>query len=378
MEHLPYHCVCGKVYNQDNVVDAQKSLPKPPKYNKSLPCINRGEYIGKTDCNCASSKIYRCNLHKTCTLKPVLSKLSPNAVCSKCEDYQSFPNSSVMVITCHWNPLKFKRLRETYLEWRPTIKFPLQCIELVIDNEEPELPDSIVIRGDKENILWQKERMLNILIEDLPPEVKYVAWVDHDCVFKDKQWLEKSIQKLDSGIDLLQPWSKVEYLNLNKKIISTKPSATYTLKQGKYPNTGPGLAWVAKREFLDKIGGLYDRNIVGGADAVFFYSITNQRTEFLKRQSQKVVENCEKWKSSIDFEVKWDYIEGTVQHLYHGDNKNRQYVSRDEIIKDYDFDPNKHIEIGENRLLRFTKEVDQNFKDKIIEYFLNRKDDGCV
>jgi hypothetical protein len=82
--------------------------------------------------------------------------------------------SDFALITTHFNPQRFRRLRETYYQWRPTIEVPVICYEMVLGDAEPEIDGSVVIRGDENNLLWQKERLINLAIERLPISVALV------------------------------------------------------------------------------------------------------------------------------------------------------------------------------------------------------------
>jgi hypothetical protein len=283
----------------------------------------------------------------------------------------------VAVITTHWNPLGFKRLRATYEAWRPTIPFDVICMELVIGDAEPEIKDSVVIRGGPENLLWQKERMTNLAIERLPDSVKYVAWVDHDCVFEDNEWLANSIAVLDSGVDALQPYSKLHRLDQNGEIErSDEVSASWQMTQGPArAGSMPGLVWVATRDFLRRCGGLYEGNIVGGGDAVWFTGMTGQRDDYLDRLGPKMANNARNWMASFGG-GRCGHVPGIARHLWHGKMKNRQYVSRDAIPRRYDYDPSKHIEVDDNGLLRFSPWAPFGLVQDVAKYFLDRKDDG--
>lgn len=60
---------------------------------------------------------------------------------------------------------------------------PLTTVELSF-NGRFEIPGSIRLLGDPATqTLWQKERLLNLAIESLPPEADKVAWIDADLLF---------------------------------------------------------------------------------------------------------------------------------------------------------------------------------------------------
>ncbi len=282
---------------------------------------------------------------------------------------------SVAIITTHYNPCGFDRLRQTFFEWYPTIRLPLITMEMVTGNQPPEIPNSQIVNGSEQNIVWQKEALINQAIRTLPPAVRYVCWIDHDFVFEDPAWLRKAIAKIDSGVDALQPFSVMRYQSQSGAIERTSEGAAAVAKQGGDPGTGPGAVWVASRDWLDRIGGLYWQNIVGGGDAVFFSAVSKTRTSFVARQSPAAQSHIAAWIESIG-PVRYDYLQGAIRHIWHGDRENRQYVSRDEILRRFEFDPNRHIELQENGLIRWTKAASPAFRNAVKNYFLGRREDG--
>jgi hypothetical protein len=250
-------------------------------------------------------------------------------------------------------------------------------MEMILDDSEPEIPGSVVVRGTKDNVLWQKERLTNLAIEQLPPSVKYVAWIDHDCVFADPEWLNKSISVLDSGYDALQPYSKLERLDQHGKIErDNEVSASWQMTQGPvHSGAMPGLVWVATKDFLDRCNNLYEGSIVGGGDAIWFTGLTGQRDNHFPRLGVPMAEDAYRWIQQFG-EGRCGHVPGIARHLWHGKLSDRQYVSRDAIPQQHGFDPSKHLEIDKNGLLRFSKQAPPGLAEGVYTYFLNRKDDG--
>lgn len=283
------------------------------------------------------------------------------------------------IITFHFNFNRARRLRETYDEWRPTVGHPVMCYELVIGDDEPEVIGSVVARGDERHLLWQKERLINLAIDRLPEHIRYVAWLDHDMVFEDDDWLQKSIDLLDSGVDAVQPFSHIDYLDLGRRVLYRRKAMTVQYLQGNADQTCPGAAWVTTRDLLRRTGGLYDRNIVGGGDAVWFAGLTGHEMDFLGRQPPKTQADARRWIAAIqaDGPARIANLDGRLWHLWHGDRKHRQYVSRDAILRQFDFDPQRHIEADpSNGLHRFSAAAPAGLPGAIREFFRGRREDG--
>ena len=63
----------------------------------------------------------------------------------------------------------------------------LFTIELAFDDHHQIPPGDRVyrIKGSlPANLMWQKERLLNILMENIPDDYRHIAWCDGDIVFK--------------------------------------------------------------------------------------------------------------------------------------------------------------------------------------------------
>jgi hypothetical protein len=379
---FPYHCRCGTVHHG-------RTCPKQlrPRVDP-LACIHRGAVIGELDCGCAGAPaVHQCEKHGECSrrkLKPGTptiryqdgtSATKSIGYCNACGDLQPIDLAEVALITVHFNPHRRQRLRDTYYEWRPTLHYPVQCMELVFAPHDSEIADSTEIRGNSRNMVWQKERLINLAFESLPGHVRYVGWLDHDLVFTNPDWLHEAIVLLKSGVAAVQPFDQIEYLDRDGKVIDKSKGAASTYLSGREPSSGPGGAWIARRDFLTAVGGIYDRNIVGGGDAIWFSAITNTRTQFLGRQPATVQAHAKAWMAKVGT-PEIACVDGSLRHLWHGDRSLRQYVSRDAILRAHDFDPEQHIEIDDAGLLAWTDAAPAALRTEVSQYFADRRDDG--
>src|SRR3954471_10354403 len=63
---------------------------------------------------------------------------------------------------------------------------PLLIVELAFDDRPFRAPDAaadLVVRLRTRTVLWHKERLFNLAIQQLPPGCRYVAWLDADVLF---------------------------------------------------------------------------------------------------------------------------------------------------------------------------------------------------
>ena len=136
-------------------------------------------------------------------------------------------------------------------------------------------PMHLQVRTDVE--LWHKERLLNLGIQRLPPEAKYVAWVDPDVHFTRHDWANETVHMLQHH-PVVQMFGQAANLGPNEEVLwlargIAKGWQEYGKPVWECPETvlrgvkdHPGLAWAFRREALDAMGGLLDFCIAGSAD----------------------------------------------------------------------------------------------------------------
>ena len=84
--------------------------------------------------------------------------------------------------------------------------------------------------------------------------------------------------------------------------------------------------------------------------------------------------------SMLEFEKKakalrLGYTPGVIRHYYHGSKKNRNYTERWQILMKHEFAPIQHLTYDPSGILIPTAEFTEEFKNDIIDYFKERKED---
>jgi hypothetical protein len=69
------------------------------------------------------------------------------------------------------------------------------------------------------------------------------------------------------------------------------------------------------------------------------------------------------------------YVPGVIRHFYHGKKKNRYYHERTDILAKYQYSPIKDITYDDNGLIITTTNFSNEFKNEIMNYFIERKED---
>jgi hypothetical protein len=235
------------------------------------------------------------------------------------------------------------------------------------------------------DVLWVKENLINIGFSSLK-DWQYGCWIDRDIQFANPDWALESIEKLKT-YDVMQPFNQCIYLD--KDFTISKENTEYFKNKGYYhitsfcewfsnlemrekPNTlgHAGHAWCINRNFYDKIGGMFDKCIVGGGDGFLAQAMKQNFGHFHYRLFGNAYKNyCEKTKYA-----KVCYLNGLIMHNYHGEIKERNYASRQEVFYKKGFNIETDLEYNNGVLC--LSESGKKFEKEIRDYFISRKEDG--
>lgn len=108
-------------------------------------------------------------------------------------------NSKLWVVTSYYNPAGYKTRRLNYHRFRNQLNLPLVTAEMSFDGQSDLTASDaeILLTLEEGDILWQKERLLNLAIKALPAHCEAVAWIDCDVLFDSDAWAEKALKLLD-------------------------------------------------------------------------------------------------------------------------------------------------------------------------------------
>lgn len=295
------------------------------------------------------------------------------------------------VITSFFNPANYNNIKHNYTTFKEHIKnsgVDLFTIELAFNNQEfftEESPYNIRIRGDENNIMWQKERLLNILLDYIPEEYDNIAWIDCDVIFDNPMWVTETNEKLEK-FKMLQLFESGHFYEEYNNIVRVSDGIIKHLHIQKtnlninfYPTYGgtPGLAWAIRRECIQDIKFMY-KMIIGGGDSVMMLAgIGCFNDQFIyQNMNPKLFSQTLVWSNKFYQEIKKSmfYVSGSAYHLYHGTNTKRNYNFRMECLNNNEYNPNQDIKIGKNQLLEWSSDKPQLHKC-VNQYFFDRDED---
>jgi hypothetical protein len=290
------------------------------------------------------------------------------------------------VILPYFNYCGFKRRRDLFVDFidrygkEPGIK--IVVAEAVGKAPLPKLPVFKHLKFQTESPLWIKENLINLATHQLPSSWKYMAWIDADLLFLNADWVEDTIEALQTA-DFVQMWQTAvnlgpygEAMKIDKSFgyMHVKSGRPYT-QTDKYGFWHPGYAWATKREVMNHLGGILDWAILGSADRHMALALIN-RVEWsapgtihpnYKAMLLQYQDACKHMTLS--------YVPGTILHLWHGRLEDRKYRERWDILTKNQFDPATDAVFTKKGVLVLT-EKGKRLEKELLEYFVGRKEDA--
>lgn len=229
--------------------------------------------------------------------------------------------------------------------------------------------------------VWLKESMISVAISRLPADWEYVAWVDMDIEFLNKDVFCEAWHQLQHH-DVIQLFSDCIDLGPNLEVIQTHKGFCYIYLQNRivkrrYEFAHPGYAWAATRDAIEHLGGLIEAPLGAGDHHMALSLVSKGHLSLpagIHPEYKKMVMD---WQARAEKYIKRNigYVPGTIFHFFGGKKKDRRYIERWDILTKNDFVPSLDLRKGSNGLLELT---DRNIKlrDDIREYFRLRNEDS--
>jgi hypothetical protein len=298
-------------------------------------------------------------------------------------------------ITAYFNPAGFRRRLANYRVFRRHLQSPLLTVELSFDGQFELCDDDAdsLVRITGGDVMWQKERLLNLALGRLPAGCRYVTWVDCDVIFEDDDWPERTARCLADFV-IVQPF-RYAYRMPSGWLPGDDPSAgeewrsiPFLIQSGKTVEecldvrartirVCHGYAWSARRDFLDAHP-LYDASIIGGGDSSFIRSAYGRMTRNadLLRMRGPQRRHFKAWGNAFHDSVKSSVgsIGGRLFHLWHGKFENRRYSQRFSDFEKFRFDPFADIAVDGSGVWRWNSDKPA-MHDHVRNYFAGRKED---
>ena len=223
--------------------------------------------------------------------------------------------------------------------------------------------------------IWHKENMINL-------GVKYLfAWIDADIEFESNTWALDTLKILNGYKDIVQLFSHAVDMDREKNNLNIFNGFGYSfIKQKSYTTKGkdywhPGFAWAITRKAYEKIGGIYEKGILGSGDNMMALSLINSVENTLHLDYHEDYKNSILEFQSKAKKLRLGYVPGVIRHHYHGSKQNRKYTERWQILINHKYSPITYITYDSKGILIPTKHFNEEFKNDILNYFQERKED---
>ena len=306
---------------------------------------------------------------------------------SNCHITKELTNEAILyVITVVSNPARFTKRYKLFNEFCERMKneknVKLISVELQQGSRPFETNSTIKVRSNDE--IWFKENLINLAVRYLPSNWEYMAWIDADIEFQNKNWVRETIEQLQT-YKILQLFSHAIDLGSKGETLQVHIGFCYqyvngeTWKEPKYGGTWhPGYAWAIRRKTYDQIGGLMEFPILGSADhhmSLAFIGLVNRYLNSKLNSNYKLL--CKIFQERCDHFVEKNigFVHGTILHNFHGNKADRKYQDRWAILINNDFDPLRDI-IKNSRGLWQLEGTKIKLRDEIIMYFRQRNEDS--
>ena len=310
--------------------------------------------------------------------------------------------SELWAITSYFNPIGFARRLANYRVFRERLSVPLVTVELARSRERFQLRPGdadILIQLVGDDLLWQKERLLNIALQSVPAPCRKIAWPDCDVVFERPDWgqlvsaaLEQSpfVQTFATFSDL-GPAARFNNGQPPADVLGGGESLAYRLSNGEtveelfQPHRGNrlkrgralGMAWAARRDLLERHG-LYDACILGSGDkAIALAALGHFDLVTSLEMNHRQIAHYLTWAQPFFADVRGrvGHVEGRVYHLWHGDLIDRQHRQRLVHFAEFGFNPFNDVVRDDADCWRWRTDR-EDVRGYLQQYFESRREDG--
>ena len=311
------------------------------------------------------------------------------------------------VITCYFNPLRYESRFRNFLQFADGLRkqnVNLLTVEMSAPGEQQLKPalSTRYVHVAASDVLWAKERLLNIALDKLPPECTQVCWCDCDILFGRPDWAAACSRLLDRHA-VVQPFQTAIFMGPGERPEnhSTAYAPLESFAAGYRRNrcaslidsagvyaAHPGYVWAARRAVLVQTNYFFDKCILGHADMVMGLAFCHDperhgpipeawSAHWDPGWSPQLKAEARQWQRRASEVVKGDvgFVPGKIYHLYHGANKSRAYHQRGKLL--HAFDPAVHLAEDERSGMWVWTDAarDDGLVDATRRYFEGRRED---
>ena len=344
--------------------------------------------------------------------------------------------TGLWAVTCYFNPLGWESRRSLFSAFHAALNVPLLVVEWSPSArfELASTADMQVVHVGGGSLLWQKERLLNLGLRQLPDSCTHVVALDADLLLEDEDWHEQLIAVLNIH-DVAQPFQEVCHLPpgcndpdlieagsqdpaytstceglggamanaedanavINRMIrnqclrfeaLLATPHPSQQDRQREDRNTfekltipTPGLGWACRRETLEAIGPIPDRFIGGGGDLFWLLGLLGRGQDFISACHQAGLtyvrhHHYQQFCDRIGARgLSLGCLRQRVFHLHHGSLSKRRYDGRHVALQQLGINLDADLGTHPSGTLQFQGADAARFERHLRQYFLERQED---
>lgn len=307
--------------------------------------------------------------------------------------------SGLWAITTYFNPMGYANRLANYRTFRSRLAVPLLTVEWSWEAGPGfQLTDAdadvlIQVRGP--DLLWQKERLLNLAVAALPDACTGVAWLDCDVVFPDASWSTRALDMLNEyamihlferAYDLPAGATPDECGRTAAKCQTSMIQAegvgsdVELLARRDIRRMGfvSGFAWAARAELLRRYG-YYDACVMGSGNRAIYSAALGRFDDAICyiRMGPAWAGHYRAWAEPYYDAVRGRVgcLPGELYHLWHGDIARRRHAGRHHDFECFAFDPCADLSLHESGCWRWNTPT-QALHELTRSYFASRREDG--
>ncbi|MDX2223187.1 MAG: hypothetical protein SFV21_10585, partial [Rhodospirillaceae bacterium] len=296
---------------------------------------------------------------------------------------------------------------DNYRAFRDRLGVPLVAVELAFDGAFSLKPGDadILVQLNRGDVMWQKERLLNIGIARLPAACSAVAVFDADIILADPDWADQTLRAL-SRAPAVQLFSQLYLLahgvvprtDAPMRHLGRRTAVAAALHQGMTPDTvfgdpraadpallhrpllSWGAAWAYPKALLDRHG-LYDAHILFGGDTAIAAACAGDAamTALEDRHAMTAAHrrHYRAWAAgwAADAGGRMAALPGMAFHLWHGSTTDRYTRDHHRGLAALGFDPAADLRAAPGEAWRWSG-AKPALEKYLADYFDARQDDA--
>ncbi len=296
--------------------------------------------------------------------------------------------------------IRYRRRLANYRVFRERLPLPLVAVELGYGGLFELGPGDaeILVQRPGVDVLWQKERLLNLALAALPPSCTKLLSIDCDVFFTDPGWPE-ALERLLDDVAIAQPFARVHYLTrhwtpddpqpeveFSRQSVAAARAAGLSAEACMLPPSetdrrlmkSPGFAWATRRELLDRHG-FYDAAIIGGGDTMLAAAATGLLEAGARAHhgAPGFRDHFLRWGRPFADDVggRIGVLDLDLQNLWHGEMANRRAGERSARLAELGYDPCTDIALDAGGGWRWNSDKPELHR-YVYDWFVGRREDG--